>query len=61
MSDQQQLRVGVVAGCGTHGTNLALAVARSNLLQLVAVLIRMSLLRSGLREASSGVGVPYVS
>jgi len=30
-----QRRVGLL-GCGTHGTNLALAVARSELLQLVA-------------------------
>jgi myo-inositol 2-dehydrogenase/D-chiro-inositol 1-dehydrogenase len=35
VTDRQQLRVGVV-GCGTHGTNLALAAARSGLLQVVA-------------------------
>ena len=35
MIDQRQLHVGLV-GCGMHGTNLALAVARSELLQLVA-------------------------
>jgi predicted dehydrogenase len=35
VTDQRQLGVGVV-GCGTHGTNLALGVARSELLQLVA-------------------------
>ncbi len=35
MTNSQQLRVGVV-GFGNHGTNLALAVARSGSLQLVA-------------------------
>ena len=33
--DRQHLRVGVV-GCGTHGTNLAVAVARTGLPELVA-------------------------
>jgi predicted dehydrogenase len=35
VTDKQQLRIGVV-GCGNHGTNLALAVARTGALQLVA-------------------------
>ena len=35
MTDRQRLRVAVV-GCGNHGTNLALAAARSGSLQLVA-------------------------
>ena len=33
--DRQQLRVGVV-GCRTHGTKLAVAVARTGSLELVA-------------------------
>ena len=35
LTDIQQLRLGVHS-CGTHGTNLALAVARSAALRLVA-------------------------
>jgi predicted dehydrogenase len=35
VKDDKELRVGIV-GCGTHGTNLALAVARAGQLRLVA-------------------------
>jgi predicted dehydrogenase len=56
VSDQQQLRVGVV-GCGTHGSNLALAVARSSLLQLVACADPDEAAARRAARAASGVSV----